>query len=443
MQNKYFTILTKALLFALVYIGAGLFSIELGSLNNSNLAVVWLAAGMGLIMMLHLGGIAPYSIFLCSLAVNTPLYIAKTTIDLHLALLCGCFTALIDTTQSILANQQFQRLNKPHRAQIWPTPHQLPMHWLRVALLPCALTMPWLIGLQVSAGIITSPVSIDTLRTTLSLIMGDTAGILLLLPIYLSWLDRKLVSTLMQAWLPMLGVALFTICAIFFYPPLMVLSLPLLLYIAVRYLQAGISIALLIMTQICIVGTAMGYGQFANTSTALAFFNLQLFIFAIMLTMQYHASTQASLRRRQENLEQQVLARTQELTHANAQLLELANTDELTQVPNRREWQKRCADAIMRCRRHQQALSIILLDIDHFKKINDQHGHLSGDLVLKRLSQICIKNLRSIDTFSRWGGEEFVILLPDTTVQQASIIAEKLRNTIANETFTIEGATAI
>ncbi|QLI80231.1 diguanylate cyclase [Chitinibacter fontanus] len=431
------------LLLMLMYIGLGFFSIQLGSLNEGNLAVVWLASGAGLILMLRLGRIAPYAVLLSSFAVNTPFYIAKDSLSVRVALLCGLTTAAVDTLQSYLAQRQYQQLLLTEKGDIWPASHRLPIHWLRIGLLPCALTMPALILLQHSIGLMQSGTPSEMIRSTLSLIMGDTAGILLMLPLYQCWLSRRLMHTLRRAWLPMLGVTVFTVIAIFFYKYLMVLSLPIMLYIAVRYLQPGVSIALFIMTQLCVVGTAMGYGQFANASSALAFFNLQLFIFAIMLTMQYHASTQASLQRRQGELEQQIQARTQELISANAQLLELASTDDLTQVPNRREWQKRCAEAIVRSRRYKQPMSIILLDIDHFKKINDRHGHLIGDLVLKRISQICVSKLRTIDTFARWGGEEFVILLPETDQQQATIVAEKLRKTIEAEPLNFEGSQAI
>ncbi|WP_373975912.1 sensor domain-containing diguanylate cyclase [Chitinibacter sp. SCUT-21] len=441
MRRHFFEI--KTIILLCLYVGLGLFSITLGSLNEGNLAVVWLAAGMGLVIMLQLGGIAPYIVYIGSLLVNTPFYLSNDTISSTLAIFCGALTAAIDTTQSTLARNQYQRLHMRGNDSIWPRPHELPAHWLRIALLPCLMTMPFLIALQSAAGLLPNFDIFEFARSTISLVMGDTAGILLILPLYLSWLDRHLFKTLQAAWFPMLGILLFTIFSIFFYKAFMVLSLPLVLYIAVRYQQSGVSIALFILTQICIVGTALGYGQFAHPDSSIAFLNLQLFIFAIMLTMQYHASTQASLQQRQERLEKQVALRTEELLAANTQLLELAHTDELTKVPNRREWQKRCAEAVMRARRYTEPLSIILLDIDHFKKINDLHGHLSGDLVLKRISQLCVQNLRAIDTFARWGGEEFVILLPGTDQTQALLVAEKLRLAIANDVIQIEGTSTI
>ncbi|WP_198314481.1 GGDEF domain-containing protein [Chitinibacter sp. GC72] len=152
---------------------------------------------------------------------------------------------------------------------------------------------------------------------------------------------------------------------------------------------------------------------------------------------------QRELKQRHQALEGEIALRTEALTEANGRLLELATTDELTQVPNRREWQQRSSEAIVRSRRYKDPLSIIMLDIDHFKRINDEHGHLVGDVILKRLSQRCSKNLREIDTFARWGGEEFVILLPETDEAHALIVAEKLRHAVCAEPILSEGQTPI
>jgi diguanylate cyclase (GGDEF)-like protein len=73
----------------------------------------------------------------------------------------------------------------------------------------------------------------------------------------------------------------------------------------------------------------------------------------------------------------------------------------------------------------------VILDIDHFKEINDHHGHLTGDLVLKNFAELIQRRLRGADTLTRWGGEEFAILLPDTTGRGALLVAEDLRDTIA------------
>jgi diguanylate cyclase (GGDEF)-like protein/PAS domain S-box-containing protein len=109
----------------------------------------------------------------------------------------------------------------------------------------------------------------------------------------------------------------------------------------------------------------------------------------------------------------------------------LAVHDFLTKAYNRRFFSERLAEEIERAKRVGSKFSIIMLDIDRFKKINDTFGHHAGDLVLKGLAEIIRNRIRIIDTLARWGGEEFVILLPDTETEKAAILAENLREIIA------------
>ena len=81
-------------------------------------------------------------------------------------------------------------------------------------------------------------------------------------------------------------------------------------------------------------------------------------------------------------------------------------------------------------------MSLILLDIDFFKSVNDEYGHQVGDEVLKEVSSIIMENVREHDTSVRWGGEEFLMLLPETDLEGAKIVAEKIRNTICNKKLT-------
>lgn len=101
------------------------------------------------------------------------------------------------------------------------------------------------------------------------------------------------------------------------------------------------------------------------------------------------------------------------------QLARLANTDELTQLPNRRRALEAINGELLRSVRYGHAFSIILFDIDHFKSINDRHGHGVGDQVLIALAARTLEVLRDVDTLGRWGGEEFVVVLPETGYAQA------------------------
>jgi two-component system cell cycle response regulator len=110
-------------------------------------------------------------------------------------------------------------------------------------------------------------------------------------------------------------------------------------------------------------------------------------------------------------------------------------TDGLTNVANRKQLDTLLNDEIVRARRHNLSLSMLMLDIDHFKQVNDTYGHQAGDAVLRGLAALIKKRLRPTDTLGRYGGEEFCALLPETTLQGAAAIAEELRAMIASHTF--------
>ncbi len=110
-------------------------------------------------------------------------------------------------------------------------------------------------------------------------------------------------------------------------------------------------------------------------------------------------------------------------------------TDALTGVQNRRYFDHRCPVEISQARRYKQPLACMFLDIDKFKRINDTHGHQSGDEVLRRVAHGIQAQLRSGDTIARYGGEEFVVLLPRSELHHARQIAERIRFTIENQDF--------
>lgn len=116
-------------------------------------------------------------------------------------------------------------------------------------------------------------------------------------------------------------------------------------------------------------------------------------------------------------------------------LSDLARTDSLTEIPNLRHFTIRADEEFARAGRYGRPLSLVMLDIDHFKDINDKHGHGVGDQVLKALTRNCIEVLRQVDFMARTGGEEFIILMPDTRLSEAVISAERLRKHIAGRSI--------
>lgn len=125
------------------------------------------------------------------------------------------------------------------------------------------------------------------------------------------------------------------------------------------------------------------------------------------------------------------------------QLQALSTTDPLTGLPNRRFFYDVAAKEILRNSRHAAPLSVAMLDVDHFKRVNDEHGHATGDLLLKALAGICRANLREIDVVARVGGEEFAILMPQTGIADAEMVLERLRETLASQRINVDNGACV
>lgn len=124
-----------------------------------------------------------------------------------------------------------------------------------------------------------------------------------------------------------------------------------------------------------------------------------------------------------------------DLKRSNELLLELSNTDHLTGLFNRRFLMECLDKEVQRARRKDGQVALLLLDIDHFKRVNDTHGHLQGDVVLQKVALHIQKELRSYDIAARYGGEEFVAVLPDTSLKEAFNVADRIRLSVQGMHF--------
>ncbi|MGL4994600.1 MAG: sensor domain-containing diguanylate cyclase [Deefgea sp.] len=147
---------------------------------------------------------------------------------------------------------------------------------------------------------------------------------------------------------------------------------------------------------------------------------------AVVCTLNTLQDQEAQLIKTNESLEQMVSRRTLQLERANDELARLATQDFLTATLNRRAFEFEAAKVIYAADRYHRPVSFMFLDIDHFKSINDQYGHAAGDEVLQKLAMSIRDLLRTSDVLARWGGEEFVICLPDTMLADAIIVGEKI-----------------
>jgi diguanylate cyclase (GGDEF)-like protein len=145
------------------------------------------------------------------------------------------------------------------------------------------------------------------------------------------------------------------------------------------------------------------------------------------------------LERANLKLEAEIALRTNELKFANEKLQKLSETDPLTGLLNRRGFENSFQRLILLHQKSKEPLSILLIDIDHFKKFNDKYGHNAGDSTLQTVSQTLTSCVREQDIVARWGGEEFVLALPNLNIKKAEETANRLRLAIANQELDCEG----
>ncbi|HEY7956306.1 MAG TPA: diguanylate cyclase [Polyangia bacterium] len=131
------------------------------------------------------------------------------------------------------------------------------------------------------------------------------------------------------------------------------------------------------------------------------------------------------------SLEQKVRERTRELESANERLNRLAVTDGLTGLYNHRYLHEQLKNAVERSLRSQVPVAMLMIDVDHFKKYNDRHGHPAGDEALRQVARLCAEDRRQVDVVARYGGEEFAVLLHDAGRDSALDIAEKIRQRVS------------
>ncbi|MFN2340859.1 MAG: diguanylate cyclase [Halanaerobium sp.] len=140
----------------------------------------------------------------------------------------------------------------------------------------------------------------------------------------------------------------------------------------------------------------------------------------------------ATIKKKNQELVELVEKRTQKIVEKNKALEKMSRTDNLTKLPNRRHILEKINEEIVRQKRHHNPFSIIMGDIDHFKKFNDTYGHKIGDQVLEKVASLIKEEKREEDFAARWGGEEFLILLPETNIEQAYVTGERIRKEIMN-----------
>lgn len=163
----------------------------------------------------------------------------------------------------------------------------------------------------------------------------------------------------------------------------------------------------------------------------------------ILFDVTERESMEREIRTLNTQLEKRIEERTAELAAANVALARLARHDELTGLPNRLAANERLRLEFVSMKRTLRPYSVLMMDIDHFKRVNDRHGHAIGDRVLRRIAAVFQGSIRARDFVCRFGGEEFLVLLPETDSTGASIVAEKIRQAVLNCDDAVAGPVTI
>jgi diguanylate cyclase (GGDEF)-like protein len=231
-----------------------------------------------------------------------------------------------------------------------------------------------------------------------------------------------------------------------------VLLLPFIIFVAARYDTRWVACAVALVALVTVVMLTRGNNPFGNLPARDSIVQAQEFIFIMSLLGLGQSTILAQLRAKQRetevanrhlnalnrDLEKRVVARTSELSALNIQLTHLALTDSLTGLLNRRAFFDVAERESERSKRRRRPLAVMLLDIDHFKTINDRYGHQVGDQVLQQAAALLGGTVRAEDTLARYGGEEFVILVPEADVASAISLATRLLNTLRAAAFPSE-----
>ena len=257
---------------------------------------------------------------------------------------------------------------------------------------------------------------------------GDTAGIIIMTPLLLNWSIRHPMVWSQQRLAEL--AALVLLCAGISYlvfgqgaqaasASWMFLVLPLIIWAAYRFTQREVTTIIAAVSAVAIWYTLDGDGPFRSASLNRSLLELLAFISSMVVTGLLLNAVEGERKRAIDDLEKELRGVKDE-----------AVTDPLTGLSNRRYLWHFLPYELLRVARRESSLAVIMIDLDHFKRVNDIHGHEAGDLVLTKVAALLRSHIRDSDIASRYGGEEFVLVLPDATLEGTKRRADAIRNAI-------------
>lgn len=389
-------------------------------------AQVWLPSGIGLVMFSLYGQRALPVVWFASLLVNAPHALLDTP---HNGLVgttaLVIFSPLLDTLQGYIA----WRLWRP---ELEPRLSRQGLQRLLLGILAAVLvSVAGLALLHLAVGLIRWD---GFLIRFAMMALADMQGMFLVVPLWLALRQQREEIYNYPLFFSALAIPIPLFLASY-EPSLAALLFPLVALIIINLRFVGAATAVAIAGGSAASMVMLGHDPLNFGEGVAAFSRWSLIVLALgtpMLLMGVILDDNAGY---QNDLEVRVAERTHALEQALAESHVLATTDSLTGLYNRRHMEQLIHEEVKRARRYGQPTALILVDIDHFKDVNDRYGHPMGDAVLRILSDVLRRHLRQSDATCRWGGEEFLILLPQIDLATAASVAEKLRLAVANSNF--------
>lgn len=416
----------QAFFLMLAYVTSGFVGIQYAAFPGTFFAQVWLTSGVGLIMFSLYRHRAIPLVWFASLLINGFYALqALPNNGLPVTLMLIVFSPLFDTLQGFLAWRLWRLDKEPRFSRIGL------QRFLVAIIVAVLISVAGIAILHLAVGLI----SIDELLSRFTMMaLSDLQGLFLVVPLWLALRNNTtaiihypLVFSALAIPVPLLLAR--------FEPSLAALLFPLVAFIIIhlRFVGAALAVsvaggsaALLVILGLDPLHLGVGIEAFSRWSLIVLALGTPMLLMGVVLddNLDY-----------QSHLEARVDERTQALRDALAAANILVITDSLTQAFNRRHMESLVHDEVERAQRYNQSTALIILDIDFFKAVNDNYGHPVGDKVLRQLSDILSENLRQSDALGRWGGEEFLILLPQINIAAATNVAEKLRQAVFTADF--------